>query len=142
MKKRMPKNGGRFLRMSRYEQLPTAPVPLGNTGVTPPSTALNRVDLDVLMQFYGQFVILNEQVTLQNQDPVLVAATERLGVSLRMTEDQLIREMLAGTAAMINCVGGVNGKVIAVVKSFLMGLELLTGNAEDNKAQASVSFAA
>ena len=26
-----------------------------------------------------------------------------------MTEDQLIRDMLAGTAAMINCVGGVNG---------------------------------
>jgi len=50
------------LRMSRYDLLPTAPVPLGNTGVTPPSTALARVHLDVKMEFYGQFVILNEQV--------------------------------------------------------------------------------
>ena len=33
----------------------------------------------------------------------------RLGVSLRQTEDQLTRDMLAGTAAMINCVNGVNG---------------------------------
>lgn len=33
----------------------------------------------------------------------------RLGVSLRQTEDQLTRDMLAGTAGFINCVGGVNG---------------------------------
>lgn len=33
----------------------------------------------------------------------------RLGVSLRQTEDQLTRDMLAATAGFINCVGGVNG---------------------------------
>lgn len=33
----------------------------------------------------------------------------RLGVSLRQTEDQLTRDMLASTASFINCVGGVNG---------------------------------
>jgi hypothetical protein len=32
-----------------------------------------------------------------------------LGVSLRQTEDQLTRDMLASTASFINCVGGVNG---------------------------------
>lgn len=33
----------------------------------------------------------------------------RLGVSLRQTEDELTRNMLAATAGFINCVGGVNG---------------------------------
>jgi N4-gp56 family major capsid protein len=33
----------------------------------------------------------------------------RLGVSLRQTEDQLTRDMLAGTASFINCTGGVDG---------------------------------
>jgi N4-gp56 family major capsid protein len=33
----------------------------------------------------------------------------RLGVSLRQTEDQLTRDMLASTASIINCVAGVNG---------------------------------
>ena len=47
--------------------------------------------------------------------------------------------MLAGGAAMINCVGGINGRIVAVVKSFLMGLKLLTGNAEDNKAELSLT---
>lgn len=40
---------------------------------------------------------------------VLNEAAARLGVSLRQTEDELTRNMLAGTAAFLNCVGGVNG---------------------------------
>ena len=44
MKKNMPRNGGRFLRMRRYNPLPTALVPLGNTGVTPPAVELTAVD--------------------------------------------------------------------------------------------------
>ena len=46
---------------------------------------------------------------MQNQDPVLNEAAARLGVSLRQTEDQLTRDMLASTASFINCVGGTNG---------------------------------
>lgn len=108
-KKRMPRNGGTTLRMRRYNPLNTAMVPLGNTGVTPPSQQLTAVDIDAKVSFYGTYVQLNEQVTLQNQDPVLNEATQRLGVSLRQTEDQLTRDMLAATAGFINCVNGPNG---------------------------------
>lgn len=70
------------------------------------------------------YVYLNEQVTLQSQDPVLNEAAQRLGVSLRQTEDELIRNMLAATAGFINCVNGTNGrKYVAVVKSSLMELK-------------------
>lgn len=108
-RKNMPANGGRTLRMRRYNPLSTALVPLGNTGVTPPATQLTAVDIDATVSFYGQYIILNEQVTLQNQDPVLNEAAARLGVSLRQTEDELTRNMLASTASFINCTGGVNG---------------------------------
>jgi len=40
---------------------------------------------------------------------VLNQAVARLGQSMRETEDQLIRDMLAGTASVVNCVNGVNG---------------------------------
>jgi hypothetical protein len=56
--------------MRRYNPLPTAIVPLGNTGITPPATNLTAVDIDARISFYGQYVQLNEQVTLQNQDPI------------------------------------------------------------------------
>jgi len=67
--KKMPRNGGNTLRMRRYNPLATALVPLGNTGVTPPAQMLTAVDIDARISFYGTYVILNEQVTLQNQDP-------------------------------------------------------------------------
>jgi len=109
MLKNMPRNGGTTLRMRRYNPLNTAMVPLGNSGITPPAQNLTAVDIDAKISFYGTYVILNEQVTLQNQDPVLNECAARLGVSLRQTEDQLTRDMLASTAAFINCTAGVNG---------------------------------
>ncbi len=109
MKKMMPRNGGTTLRMRRYNPLATALVPLGNSGVTPPAQELTAVDIDAKISFYGTHVKLNDQVTLQSQDPVLNEAAARLGVSLRQTEDELTRNMLASTASFINCTGGVNG---------------------------------
>jgi N4-gp56 family major capsid protein len=111
MKKQMPRNGGTTLRMRRYNPLNTAMVPLGNSGITPPPQNLTAVDIDAQISFYGTYVQINEQVTLQNQDPVLNECAARLGVSLRQTEDQLTSNMLASTASFINCVGGVNGDV-------------------------------
>lgn len=111
MLKELPRNGGTTLRMRRYNPLNTAMVPLGNSGVTPPPQNLTAVDIDAKMSFYGTYVTINEQVTLQNQDPVLNECAARLGVSLRQTEDQLTRDMLAATAGFINCTGGVNGDV-------------------------------
>jgi N4-gp56 family major capsid protein len=106
---KMPRNGGNTMRMRRYNPLNTAMVPLGNSGVTPPPQNLTAVDIDAKINFYGTYVLINEQVTLQNQDPVLNECASRLGVSLRQTEDQLTRDMLASTASSINCTGGVNG---------------------------------
>jgi len=111
MREHMPANGGRIMRFRRYNPLNAALVPLGNTGVTPPSQNLTAVDIDAEISFYGTYVEINEQVTLQSQDPVLNNASIRLGDSLRRTEDELTRNMLAGTAAIQNCVGGVNGDV-------------------------------
>jgi N4-gp56 family major capsid protein len=69
VKKQMPRNGGTTLRMRRYNPLTTAMVPLGNTGVTPPAQTLTAVDIDAKLSFYGTYILLNEQVTLQAQDP-------------------------------------------------------------------------
>jgi hypothetical protein len=44
-----------------------------------------------------------------NQDPVLNQTVSLLAQSMRETEDELIRNMLASTASVINCVNGVNG---------------------------------
>lgn len=77
--KNMPAQGGRFLRMRRYNPLATAVVPLGNGGMDPPPQTASAVNVDAEMQFYGTYIILNEQVTLQSQDPVMNELAIRLG---------------------------------------------------------------
>lgn len=109
MRKQMPREGGPNIRFRRYNPLQTAMVPLGNSGIQPPAQNLTAVDIDAKMAFHGTYIILNEQVTLQAQDPVLNEAAKRLGVAMRQTEDQLIRDVLSSTASFINCTGGVNG---------------------------------
>lgn len=80
MKKNMPRNGGTTLRMRRYNPLNTAMVPLGNSGITPPAQNLTAIDIDAVISFYGTYVQLNEQVTLQNQDPKLNFSSGKYGV--------------------------------------------------------------
>ncbi len=53
--------------------------------------------------------VLSNSGVLQNQESVLNQAALRLGVSLRQTEDELVRNMLASTASQINCINGTNG---------------------------------
>lgn len=72
------------------------------------------------------------ECTLQAQDAPLNEAAIRLGVSLRQTEDQLTRDMLAATSGQINCVGGVNGDSpteITVSDVQAVTTTLLTNNA-------------
>jgi len=107
--KRLKAKGGNTLRMSRYDRLPTAPVPLPRDGSQPDATPLNRVDIDGTVSFYGLFCAINQRVFLQNQDLVLQETAELLGLSMRMTEDQLTRDMLQATATVYNCTGGANG---------------------------------
>jgi len=105
----MTDRSGDVLRMRRYTRLATAPVPLGPAMLNPPVQTLHAVDIDAKIDWYATYVIITKQVTLINQDPVLNEAIARLGQSMRETEDELIRDMLAGTASVVNCVNGVNG---------------------------------
>jgi len=137
MKKELPPNSGRIARYRRYTNLATATVPLPDSGLTPPGQVLNAVDIDARLDFYGTYVTITDSVMFINQDPVLNQTVSLLAQSMRETEDELIRNMLASTASVINATGGVNGrKYVAVVKSSLIDLELLACNDEDNKAQA------
>ena len=109
MKKSLAARSGQIIRMERYSDIGTAIVPLGNTGITPPSKAMNSMFIDAQINFYGTWVEINEQVDLTSQSPVLNQRAKLLGRSLRQTEDELMRACLLTTATVIGAVGGVNG---------------------------------
>ncbi len=108
-KQTMRAQGGTDYRMTRYNRLPVALAPLGNSGIDPAPQLLSKVNIDAKMQFYGQIVLINEQTILQNQEGVLNITAELLGMAMRETEDTLTRNMLQATSTVINAVGGING---------------------------------
>lgn len=109
LKKRLPSRSGRILRMRRYNNLAQATVPLGPNGINPPPQQLAALDIDASVSWYGTYVLLTDQVTLINEDPVLNETASLLAQSLRETEDVLTRNMLQASATQINSVNGVNG---------------------------------
>ena len=109
MERSLKGNSGTKIRFERYNTLPSATVPLGNSGITPSAETLSSVWIDAEIQFYGQYVKINEQVVATSQSPVLNQATLRLGQSMKETEDDLIRDMLAATASTVYCTAGTNG---------------------------------
>ena len=109
LKKEIPPNSGRTVRYRRYTNLATATVPLPDSGLTPPGQVLNAVDIDARLDWYGTYVTITDQVMFVNQDPVLNQTVSLLAQSMRETEDELTRNMLASTAAVFNCVNGGNG---------------------------------
>lgn len=109
MKKRMPDRSGRTARYRRYTNLATATVPLPDSGLTPPGQVLSAVDIDATIEIYGTYTAITDQVSLFNEDPVLNQNVSLLALSMRKTEDELIRNMMVATGAQINCVNGTNG---------------------------------
>jgi N4-gp56 family major capsid protein len=109
MDKKMSANSGYIYRVSRTNRLENAMVPLEDSPVVPPAINMSRVDIDVKPKFYGKHMILTEQATLLNVDPVMNEAVKVLGIQMRTTMDALTRDALAATASVYNCTGGVNG---------------------------------
>ena len=105
----MDQQAGDFLRRRRYKNLLTAPIPLGNGIVKPAPQQLTALDIDARIDWYGTYLVMQEQVMLINEDPALNSAVSTLGQSLRETEDQLARSMMEGGAPPMNCTSGTNG---------------------------------
>lgn len=104
---KLPAKGGTTLRYSRYSRLPKALVPIVGVPVSP--VIPERTDIDATISVYGLYVAINQMVVLQNQDRVLAEISELLGLSMRMTEDTLIRDNLMSSATVYNATGGTNG---------------------------------
>jgi|SRR5271170_67513 len=109
LKKTLPSREGRTIRFRRYNNLAPAIVPLGPSGVSPAAQSLTAVDIDATIEWYGSYVLITDQVTAVNQDPVLNETASLLAQSMRESEDILTRDMLVATASQVNCVNGGDG---------------------------------
>lgn len=100
---------GKTTRMSRYERLSTDGGQLDGSGIDPAPEVVVRTDIDATMEIYAKTVVVNEQVTLYENDKVLTKFTALGGQWLREKEDLLMRDLYASSVGYINAVGGLNG---------------------------------
>ena len=70
----MPANGGTTCRFMRPRALQPPTVQLGNSGIDPPAQVPQRDIIDSQMAFFGTGCIINEQVILQDQEGLQLAA--------------------------------------------------------------------
>lgn len=107
-KRTIPLNSGDQMIFRRYSTLSAATVPITD-GTTPPGDALSVTDFSTQIKWYGNFVVITDQVQFTVQDRVLNEATRVLSLQLGLTIDTLIRNMMVSTASSILCSNGVNG---------------------------------
>ncbi len=100
---------GKTTRMSRYERLSTNGGQLDGSGIDPAPEVVVRTDIDATMEIYAKTVVINEQVTLYENDKVLTKFTSLLGQWMREKEDLLMRDLYSSSVSYINAVGGGNG---------------------------------
>lgn len=101
-------NIGKTTRMSRYERLSTDGGQLDGSGIDPAPEVVVRTDVDATMEIYAKTVVINEQVTLYENDKVLTKFTALCGQWLREKEDLLMRDLYASSVSYINATGGTN----------------------------------
>lgn len=130
-KRTIPLNSGDQMIFRRYATLSAAVVPITD-GTTPPGDSLAVTDFSTQIKWYGNFVVITDQVQFTVQDRVLNEATRVLSLQLGLTIDTLIRNMMVATASSISCSNGVNGNTpteitTADIKTAVRALRL--GNA-------------
>ena len=123
-------NIGKTTRMSRYERLSTDGGQLDGSGIDPAPEVVVRTDIDATMEIYAKTVVINEQVTLYENDKVLTKFTALLGQWLREKEDLLMRDLYASSGSYLNAVGGINGQQPSeITRNDINNIErLLLGN--------------
>lgn len=82
VKKKLPSRSGRTIRQRRYNRLATATVPLGPSGLTPPPQTMSAIDIDATVSWYGTYLIITDQVVLQNQDPKMNGVSKSFLIDL------------------------------------------------------------
>lgn len=105
--RKLPTKDGNTIVFRRYNRLSTVPIPIDD-GVTPPPTVLSATDIKATVQWYGNYVIITDQVQLTVEDEVLNQSAQLLSQNLAQTVDEVTRDVLVSTSSVYQCQFGSN----------------------------------
>ena len=109
--RRIPQKNSKSAIFRRFDNLADALTPL-TEGVTPSAEQVTKFDVTAVVSQYGKVVELSDDVIITVQDQTSNEVADMLTQNMWSTYDKIIRNMLAATAAQIDCLNGVNGNAI------------------------------
>lgn len=96
-KRNLMKRSGDTVSYRRFGSIATATTPL-TEGVTPAAATLNRTEITVTVQQYGNYVVITDMLDMVDVDPVVMEATDVLGENGGQSIEEIVRaEVLNGT---------------------------------------------
>jgi len=107
-KRQIPLNSGDQMVFRRYGTLAANTVPLID-GTTPAGKSLSVTDMKSEIKWYGDYVIISDQVQYTVQDRVLNESTKVLSLQLGLTVDTVVRDMMLSGMSVVACSNGANG---------------------------------
>ena len=130
--RRIPQKNSKSAIFRRFDNLADALTPL-TEGVTPNAEQVSKFDITAVVSQYGKVVELSDDVIITVQDQTSNEVADMLTQNMWSTYDKVIRNMLAATAAQIDCLNGVNGNPITEITT--TDLELAVDYLEENNAK-------
>ncbi len=127
--RRIPQKNSKSAIFRRFDNLADALTPL-TEGVTPNAEQVSKFDITTVVSQYGKVVELSDDVIITVQDQTSNEVADMLTQNMWSTYDKIIRNMLAATAAQIDCLNGVNGNAITEITTtdVELAIDFLTEN--------------
>jgi len=127
--RRIPQKNSKSAIFRRFDNLADALTPL-TEGVTPNAEQVSKFDITAVVSQYGKVVELSDDVIITVQDQTSNEVADMLTQNMWSTYDKIIRNMLAATAAQIDCLNGVNGNAITELTTtdLELAIDYLTEN--------------
>lgn len=130
--RRLPQKNSRNVIHRRYDNLADALTPLVE-GVTPSKSQISKFDIMTSVSTYGNVVELTDDVVITVQDQTSNEVADMLNQNAYSTFDKIVRNMLVATAAQIDSLNGVNGRVIT--EPTITDLELVVDYVVNNNGK-------
>lgn len=107
--RKLPQKNGDTIVFRRYNRLATVPIALDD-GVTPPATPLSVNDIKARIQWYGNYVVITDEVQMTVEDEVLNQSARLLSQNLAQTVDEITRDVLVSCSSVYQCQYGSNAQ--------------------------------
>lgn len=110
----LPQKNTKTMAFRRQENLPSDPAVLPQ-GADPAPVQVQKYDINVTIQEFGEVVLLGKDVLLVVEDDTASETADNLSQAMHTMLDKVTRDVWAASVPQISCLNGTNGNAITEI---------------------------